>query len=444
MASIVFENKVKAWDNSRLEVRKRISNSRFSEQDGYFSEVEQMAFSRQFKKKELDERIMQLKPFALGIAGIEPNLSGALSTFLSLCETLYGEKEFEAVARKFGLARDLWEIADNEGKRPSDDGGKGKIIEGDAAKWDELANGLWTKIQVYERTVADFVSVLFYVAEIGNVNPSANIRSLMLFANQISAKDAVLAGEIQKFAGIADKYVQNGKIGDFRQCLRKRSTYLRLEAACRQMDSDLRQKEEEARKADERARRQREEEERRRREREEKEREDRRRREAEERARREKEAARQAERKRQRDRNSRTLRRLFWTAVVAAVAFFGWRYYDGWRIELAFNKQIAVGDRYLSEKKYDLAVKEYRKALQIDQDRVSDVNNKETDARNAALAEFNVLADELKAILKADRNRFNEDSNQRLDRMSEIFPEDKLVQKYQKMREKQQKKRRKR
>ena len=56
MASLVFENKVKAWEKSRLEVRKYISDPQFAEQDGYFSEVEQMAFGGSFKKKELDER----------------------------------------------------------------------------------------------------------------------------------------------------------------------------------------------------------------------------------------------------------------------------------------------------------------------------------------------------------------------------------------------------
>lgn len=51
MASLVFENKVKAWEKSRLEVRKYISDPQFAEQDGYFSEVEQMAFGGSFKKK---------------------------------------------------------------------------------------------------------------------------------------------------------------------------------------------------------------------------------------------------------------------------------------------------------------------------------------------------------------------------------------------------------
>lgn len=444
MASLVLESKVKAWEQSRLEVRKYISNSQFGEQEGYFSEVEQMAFGRSFKKKELDERILQLKPFALGIAGIDSKLSGALSTFLSLCETLYGEKEFEAVARKLGLASDLLEKAKNEGKRPSGDGNVGKITEGDAARWDALANGLWTKMQDYENAVSDFVPVLFYVAEVGSVNPSVHIRSLMLFANQISAKDTVLAGEVQRFAGVVDKYVKNGRIGEFRQCLRKRTSYLRLEEVCRQMDSDLRKREEEARKADERARRQREEEERRRREREAKEREERRRREAEEHARREREAARQAERKRQMEEVSRIIRRVLAVAAVVAIVFFGWRYYGRMRTEAAFNEQIAVGDRYLSEKKYALAVEEYRKALQIDGDRASEVSIKESGVKNAALEEFNALAEELQTILKADRNRFNEDSGQRLDRMLEIFPEDILAQRYQKMREKQQKGRRKR
>ena len=48
MASLVFENKVKAWEKSRLEVRKYISDPQFAEQDGYFSEVEQMAFGGSF------------------------------------------------------------------------------------------------------------------------------------------------------------------------------------------------------------------------------------------------------------------------------------------------------------------------------------------------------------------------------------------------------------
>ena len=74
----------------------------------------------------------------------------------------------------------------------------------------------------------------------------------MLFANQISAKDAILAGEIQRFAGLADKYVKNGKMGEFRQSLRTRSTYLRLEELCRQIDLDIRKKEDERRRAEER------------------------------------------------------------------------------------------------------------------------------------------------------------------------------------------------
>ena len=58
-------------------------------------------------------------------------------------------------------------------------------------------------------------------------------------------------------------------------------------------------------------------------------------------------------------------------------------------------------------------------------------------------AEFGMLLDELRTILKADRNRFNDDSGQRLDRMLEIFPEDEAAQRYQRMRERQQKGRRK-
>ena len=86
---------------------------------------------------------------------------------------------------------------------------------------------------------------------------------------------------------------------------------------------------------------------------------------------------------------------------------------------------------------------EYRKALQIDSGRAEEVNGKEAYVQSVARAEFGMLLDELRTILKADRNRFNDDSGQRLDRMLEIFPEDEAAQRYQRMRERQQKGRRK-
>ena len=421
MASLVFENKVKAWEKSRLEVRKYISDPQFAEQDGYFSEVEQMAFGGSFKKKELDERIMQLKPFARGIANKDPKLSGALNLFLSLCETLYGNGDFEAVARRLKLASDLLKIARDERARPSGGGNARRITEEDAARWDVLANGLWTKVRGYEKAVFDFLCVLFYVAEVRRDNPSANLRSLMLFANQISAKDAIVAGEIQRFAGLADKYVKNGKMGEFRQSLRTRSTYLRLEELCRQIDLDIRKKEDERRRAEER---------------EAKEREKRRRIEAEERARRER-----AERFRKRMRHR--IKVVLGMAAVVLAVVLGVRYFDMARMDTKFDEQMAVGDRWLAEKDYGRAVAEYRKALQIDSGRAEEVNGKEAYVQSVMRAEFGMLLDELRTILKADRNRFNDDSGQRLDRMLEIFPEDEAAQRYQRMRERQQKGRRK-
>ena len=114
MATPIFENKVKTWEDSRLEVHKSISNDQFSEQEVYFTELEEMAFSTPFKKKEMEERIAQLRPFALGMASINPGLSAALTSFLTLSETLFGNPEFKSVALKYNLATDLIENAGKE------------------------------------------------------------------------------------------------------------------------------------------------------------------------------------------------------------------------------------------------------------------------------------------------------------------------------------------
>ena len=107
MITPAFENKVKTWDDKRLEVRENISNPQYDEQNNYFTELEGMAFSSSFKKKEMDERIMQLRSFALGLASINPELSAALNSFLTLSETLFGNPDFKEVAKKNKLATDL-------------------------------------------------------------------------------------------------------------------------------------------------------------------------------------------------------------------------------------------------------------------------------------------------------------------------------------------------
>lgn len=114
MATPIFENKVKTWENNRLEIRKSISNDQYGEQNGYFTELEEMAFSSSFKKKEMEERITQLRSFALGMASIEPDLSAALTSFLTLSETLFGNPDFKSVAMKLKLATDLIENAGKE------------------------------------------------------------------------------------------------------------------------------------------------------------------------------------------------------------------------------------------------------------------------------------------------------------------------------------------
>lgn len=114
MTTPIFENKVKTWENNRLEIRKSISNDQYGEQNGYFTELEEMAFSSSFKKKEMEERITQLRSFALGMASIEPDLSAALTSFLTLSETLFGNPDFKSVAMKLKLATDLIENAGKE------------------------------------------------------------------------------------------------------------------------------------------------------------------------------------------------------------------------------------------------------------------------------------------------------------------------------------------
>ena len=159
-------------------------------------------------------------------------------------------------------------------------------------------------------------------------------------------------------------------------------------------------------------------------------------REAKERARRER-----AERFRKRMRHR--IKVVLGMAAVVLAVVLGVRYFDMARMDTKFDEQMAVGDRWLAEKDYGRAVAEYRKALQIDSGRAEEVNGKEAYVQSVMRAEFGMLLDELRTILKADRNRFNDDSGQRLDRMLEIFPEDEAAQRYQRMRERQQKGRRK-
>ena len=62
----------------------------------------------------MNERIVQLREFALGIAGIKPDLSAALNSFLTLSETLFGNPDFKSVAIKEKLAADLLSSPEKE------------------------------------------------------------------------------------------------------------------------------------------------------------------------------------------------------------------------------------------------------------------------------------------------------------------------------------------
>lgn len=116
MAIDTLEAKVQEWDERRKEVREGISAPQYSEMEGYFSELELMAFSDSFKKKEMEEKLILLRTFAIRLANIDPDLSGSLSKFLSYCETLYGNPNFKQIAINNNLASELLRLADKEAK----------------------------------------------------------------------------------------------------------------------------------------------------------------------------------------------------------------------------------------------------------------------------------------------------------------------------------------
>lgn len=120
MAMDTLETKVQEWDERRKEVRKGISAPQYSEMEGYFSELELMAFSSSFKKNEMEERLIQLRTFANRLANIDPNLSGSLNKFLSYSETLYGNPNFKQIAIKNNYASELLNLADKESKDKED------------------------------------------------------------------------------------------------------------------------------------------------------------------------------------------------------------------------------------------------------------------------------------------------------------------------------------
>ena len=116
MAIDTLETKVQEWDERRKEVRKGISAPQYSEMEGYFSELELMAFSSSFKKKEMEEKLILLRTFANRLANIDPDLSGSLGKFLSYCETLYGNPNFKQIAINNNWATELLKLADKEAK----------------------------------------------------------------------------------------------------------------------------------------------------------------------------------------------------------------------------------------------------------------------------------------------------------------------------------------
>lgn len=114
MSIDTLETKVQEWNERRKEVREGISAPQYSEMENYFSELEQMAFSCSFKKKEMEEKLILLRTFANRLANIDPDLSGSLSKFLSYCETLYGNPNFKQVAIKNNWASELLILAEKE------------------------------------------------------------------------------------------------------------------------------------------------------------------------------------------------------------------------------------------------------------------------------------------------------------------------------------------
>lgn len=434
MASPLFENKVKKWDAERLAVRKSIAN--YNEYDGYFTELEQMAFCASFKKKEMDERGSQLKTFALGMAGRDPELSSSLNNFVSLCETLYGNPDFKATAKKLKLATDLLQV-DDENKNQMK-----AIVEKDAREWHELALSLRNMFvdNDFGSLIVDFFNTLFYITGQGSTKPEKEIKELYAFANAISGKNASLGAHVQKFAALCQKYMKdNAKLEQFRTVLRERGSLGYWDKVYQDIRQRSRQAEEERRKKEEQERKAREEEERRRREAERRAREERQRREAAERERKAREEKQRAERERRQKALASFMKKAAAAVIVVLLLVTGYRAYVKMQTKAAFEHQIALGDDKMSEGRYQDAIAEYRKALEIDGDRFSIVNEKEDAARAEMRKEFSVLLDELKVILKADRNVFNEDSGKRLDRMLELFPENEECVKYRNMRERQQK-----
>lgn len=433
MASPLFENKVKKWDAERLAVRKSIAN--YNEYDGYFTELEQMAFCASFKKKEMDERGSQLKTFALGMAGRDPELSSSLNNFVSLCETLYGNPDFKATAKKLKLATELLQAGDGSKN------GMKAIVEKDAREWHELALSLWNTFvnNDYGDMFFDFLNTLFYITKHINAKPDTEIKELHAFANAISGKNAAMGAHVQKFAALSQKYMKdNAKLEQFRTVLRERGSLGYWDKVYQDIQQRRRQAEEEQRKKEEQERREREEEEHRRREAERRAREERQRREAAERERKAREERLRAERERRQKVLASFMKKASAAIIIVLLLVTGYRAYVKVQTKAAFEHQIALGDEKMSEGRYQDAIEEYRKALEIDGDRFSTVNEKEDAARAEMRKEFSVLLDELKVILKADRNVFNKDSGKRLDRMLELFPENEECVMYRKMRERQQ------
>ena len=433
MASPLFENKVKKWDAERLAVRKRIAN--YNEHDGYFTELEQMAFCNPLKKKEMNERVSQLKSFALGMAGIDPELSSSLNSFLSLCDTLYGNQEFKTTAKNLKLAAELLQVDDDNKDQMK------AIVAKDAREWHELSLSLWNTFvnNDYGNLLVEFFDTLFYMTGHGNMKPEKEVKGLYAFANAISGKNAALGANVQKFAALCQKYLKTQvKLEQFRKMLRERGSFGYWDQIYQNIQQKSRQAEEEKRKKEEQERKAREEEERKRREAERRAREERQRREAAERERKARKEKQRAERERRQKAFMAFLKKVSVAVVVVLLLAVGYKVYVNVQTKAAFEHQMALGDRKLSEGRYQDAIAEYRKALRIDGDRFSVVNEKEHAALTEMKNEFNVLLDELKVILKADCNVFNEDSGKRLDRMLELFPENEECVKYRKMRERQQ------
>lgn len=450
MATPVFENKVRRWEQSRIEAAMMIS--RYPEQQEYFAELERMAFSSLFKKKEMDERILSLKSFALSISGKEPELSAQLNTFLPLCETLFGDAEFKATAKRLGLASVLLAGAEREAEEVRAANARNAmrgILEKDYREWNGLRRSFAAEVAPYEAVQLPFWGLMFMMSGHIGVSPADFVRRMQLFSNQISGKDSNLGSRVQKYAALSGKYLSDTeKLRLFREELRKRGDYAEIDRFYQDFQrADEAQRAEEARRKAEEARRQAEREARERRQREEQERQrreaaERQRREAEERERRRRmEEARRIERERKARVRRKVMRFLLVACILIGVVVFGMRAVQRQHTARAFTAQLTEGDHRLAEKQYRLAIEEYRKAMRIDPDKQAQVADKIAQAERAEREEFDKLLAELETILKADRNFFNEDSDKRLDRMLEISPEREECKRYQQMRQRQKGKR---